>query len=219
MSRGNICELFGYKKVRQNYRRKAQEDGNMKITAINGSPRKNGRISKIVDEMIKGAEENGHKCEKIYLVDLNIKDCTGCMSCQEKGACVFRDDIEKIEEAIKISDLIIWASPTHWANVSGLLLRVFERLFGFLIKEQPKRPPLKRNAKGKKAILVTACSTARPFNWIYNQSRSCISRMHEICKWSGQEISGTFVLPGSLTMKDIPEKYLKKAREVGRRIK
>jgi len=219
LSRGNICELFGYKKVRQNYRRKAQEDGNMKITAINGSPRKNGRISKIVDEMIKGAEENGHKCEKIYLVDLNIKDCTGCMSCQEKGACVFRDDIEKIEEAIKISDLIIWASPTHWANVSGLLLRVFERLFGFLIKEQPKRPPLKRNAKGKKAILVTACSTARPFNWIYNQSRSCISRMHEICKWSGQEISGTFVLPGSLTMKDIPEKYLKKAREVGRRIK
>jgi len=31
----------------------------MKITAINGSPRKDGRISKIVDEMIKGAEENG----------------------------------------------------------------------------------------------------------------------------------------------------------------
>ena len=106
----------------------------MKITAINGSPRKDGRISKIVDEMIKGAEENGHECEMIYLVDLNIKDCTGCMGCQEKGACVFRDDIGKIEEAIKISDLIIRASPTHWANVSDLMLRVFERLFGFLIK-------------------------------------------------------------------------------------
>ena len=191
----------------------------MKITAINGSPRKDGRISKMVDEMIKGAEENGHECEMIYLVDLNIKDCTGCMGCQDKGACVFQDDIEKIEEAIKISDLIIWASPTHWANVSGLMLKVFERLFGFLIKEQPKGIPLKRNAKGKKAILVTACSTARPFNWIYNQSRSCISRMREMCKWSGQEIVGTFVLPGTLTMKDIPEKYLKKAREKGRRIK
>ena len=191
----------------------------MKITAINGSPRKDGRISKIVDEMIKGAEENGHECEMIYLVDLNIKDCTGCMGCQDKGACVFQDDIEKIEEAIKISDLIIWASPTHWANVSDLMLRVFERLFGFLIKEQPKGIPLKRNAKGNKAILVTACSTARPFNWIYNQSRSCISLMREICKWSGQEIVGTFVLPGTLTMKDIPENYLKKAREIGRRIK
>ena len=31
----------------------------MRITAINESPRKDGRISKIVDEMIKGAEENG----------------------------------------------------------------------------------------------------------------------------------------------------------------
>jgi len=90
------------------------------------------------------------------------------------------------------------------------MLRVFERLFGFLIKEQPKGTLLKRNAKDKKAILVTACSTAGPFNWIYNQSHSCISRMHEICKWSGQEIVGAFVLPGTLTMKDIPEKYLKK---------
>lgn len=191
----------------------------MRITAISGSPRKDGRISKIVDEIINGAKENGHECEIIYLVDLSMRDCAGCMSCQEKEACVFRDDIEKIEEAIKRSDLIIWASPTHWANVSGLMLRVFERLFGFLIKEQPKGTPLKRNAKGKKAILVTACSTARPFNWIYNQSRSSFSRMREICKWSGIEIIDTFVLPGTLTMKEIPGRYLEKAREIGRRIK
>ena len=71
-----------------------------------GSPRKDGRVSKIVDEMIKGAEENGHECEMIYLVDLNIKDCMGCMSCQEKGACVFRDDIEKIE------DCLLYTSPS-----------------------------------------------------------------------------------------------------------
>jgi len=191
----------------------------VRILAINGSPQKNGRTSKILDEIIKGAKESDHECEIIYLVDLNIRDCTGCMSCQENGACVFRDDIEKIEEAIKRADLIIWASPTHWANVSGLMLRVFERLFGFLIKEQPKGTPLKRNAKGKKAILATACSTPWPFNWIFNQSRSCLGRMREICKYSGQEIVSTFVLPGTLIMKEIPDKYLIKAREIGRRIK
>lgn len=191
----------------------------MNIIVINGSPRKEGRVSKIVDEIIKGAKENGHKCEIIYLLDLSIRDCTGCMSCQEKGVCVFRDDIEKIEETIKRADLIIWASPTHWANVSGLMLRVFERLFGFLIKEQPKGTPLKRNAKDKKAILVTACSTPWPFNWIFNQSRSCLGRMREICKYSGQEIVSTFVLPSTLIMKEIPDKYLIKAREIGRRIK
>lgn len=191
----------------------------MKIAAINGSSRKDGRISRIVEEIIKGAKENGHECEIVYLVDLNIKDCAGCMSCQEKGACIFRDDIEKIEETIRSSDLIIWASPTHWANVSALMLRIWERLFGFLIKEQPKGTPLEQNAKGKKAILVTACSTARPFNWIYNQSRSCLGRMREVCKWSGQEIIDTFVLPATLTMKEVPEEYLKKARETGKRIK
>jgi hypothetical protein len=99
------------------------------------------------------------------------------------------------------------------------MLRVFKQLFGFLIKEQPKGTPLKRNAKGKKAILVTACSTPWPFNWIFNQSRFCLGRMREICKYSGQEIVSTFVLPGTLIMKEIPDKYLIKAREIGRRIK
>jgi len=135
------------------------------------------------------------------------------MACQEKGACVFRDDIEKIEDAIKRSDLIIWASPTHWANVSGLMLRVFERLFGFLIKEQPKGTPLKRNAKDKKAILVAACSTARPFNWIYNQSRSCISRMREICKWSGQGNSWHFCIARHIN----DERYTRKISQKSKR--
>ncbi len=191
----------------------------MKITVINGSPQKAGRISRIVDEVIKGAKENEHECEVIYLVDLNIIDCRGCMLCQEKGLCVFRDDIEKIEKAIKVSDLIIWASPTHWANVSGLMLRVFERLFGYLIKERKGRTPVKKNAKGKKAILITSCSTARPFNWLYNQSRSCINRMREVCKWSGKKIVKTFVLPGTFDMNEIPKKYLMKARKIGKRIK
>jgi len=56
----------------------------MRITAINGSPRKDGRISKIVDEIIKVAEENGHECVIIYLVDLNIKDCTGAWLARRK---------------------------------------------------------------------------------------------------------------------------------------
>ena len=51
---------FSYpRNVMRNYHVKLREDGNMRIIAINGSPRKDGRISKIVDEMIKGAEENG----------------------------------------------------------------------------------------------------------------------------------------------------------------
>ncbi|GAB6179883.1 flavodoxin family protein [Desulfotomaculum defluvii] len=190
----------------------------MFILAINGSPRKNGRISKIINEILAGATTNNHVCKIIYLIDLDIKDCTGCMNCQLKGACIMNDDIKTVEEDIKRADLIIWGSPTHWANISGLLLRTFERLFGFFIEERPRGIPQKRQAHGKKAILVTTCSTPFPFNWIFSQSRSSINRMREICKYSGQEVIKTLVLPGTLGMKEIPETFLAVARKVGRKI-
>ena len=37
----------------------------MNLIAINGSPRKGGKISKIVNEIIEGAKENEHSCELI----------------------------------------------------------------------------------------------------------------------------------------------------------
>lgn len=191
----------------------------MNILAINGSPQKEGRVAQLLNEMIRGAEESRHFVTLFHLVDLNIQDCTACGECGEKAACVISDDIKKIEEAIKSADVIIYASPTHWGNMSSYILRMFERLAGFLVKARAEGFPQKRNAKGKKAILITACFTPFPFNFIFNQSRGCISRMKAICKLSGQKVIGELVLPGTIYIKNIPEKYLKRARELGRNIK
>jgi hypothetical protein len=119
---------------------------------------------------------------------------------------------------VKQSDVLILASPVHWGNLSGIMLRTMERLFGFLILEQPAGFPVKRAAKGKRAILVTACSTPLPFDWIFNQTRSVYSRFNEICSYSGIKIIKKTAVPGTLTMKEIPQKYLDLAREIGRRI-
>lgn len=192
----------------------------MNILVINGSPKKNGKIAKILQEIIKGALVNQHKVELINLIDFRIKDCIGCMNCQSKESCIIRDDdIEKIEKEIINSDLIIFGTPTHWGNMSALMLRTMERLFGFLIKEQSMGPPKPINAKGKRAILVTACSTIWPINWIFKQSRACFSRLNEICVYSGIKVVDTFVLPGTFKMDQIPEKYLNKAKKIGLKIK
>jgi len=185
------------------------------ILAINGSPHKKGRITQLVDAVLNGSQGNGHVVKQIHLTELDIQDCKGCMSCQQKGYCVFRDDIAIIEEDIKRADVIIWASPTHWGNVSALTLRVYERLFGFFIEEMPRGFPRKRQAKNQRAVLITTCSTASPFNWLFNQSRSTLSRMREVCRYSGQEVVSTLVLPGTLGMKDIPGRYLRRARKIG----
>lgn len=190
----------------------------MNILAVNGSPRKNGVTSKILNEILVGAKENKHAVEMLFLPELSIKDCIGCRACQKEDVakCVIRDDIAKVEDAIVKSDLIIWATPTHFGNVSAYMLRVFERLYGFLLREQTGlRFPIALNAKGKKAVLVTTCTTPSPFDYILNQSRACFDRIKEVCKFSGQQIVGSFILTGTLGMKEIPEKDLKKAKNLG----
>jgi multimeric flavodoxin WrbA len=191
----------------------------MKITALLGSPKRNGITSSIAGEIIRGAEENLHDCAVIFLSDLNIQDCTGCMQCRQNEACVIRDDIALIEEAVKKSDMLILASPTHWGNLSGIMLRVIERLFGFLILERTMGFPVKRQGNGKKVILVSACSTPFPFHWLFNQTRAVFSRFKEICTYSGISIVKTIAIPGTLAMKEIPQKYLTRAREIGRKLK
>ncbi len=191
----------------------------MRIVALNGSPRADGRVSHIVEEVLDGVRENGHQTEHIHLSKLHVRHCTGCMRCQQEPPCIIRDDIERVEAAIRRAEMIVLASPVHWGNVSAIMLRTLERLFGFLIEEQPRGAPTAREGKGKKAVLITACSTPWPLNWVFNQSRAVFSRLHEVCRYSGIKVAGKFTLPGTISMEDIPEKHLRKARRLGRSLR
>ena len=51
----------------------------MKIIALQGSPRIGGNCDVLMDEMIKGAEENGHEVVKYYLEEEDIAGCKACM--------------------------------------------------------------------------------------------------------------------------------------------
>ena len=46
----------------------------MKIIALQGSPRVGGNCDVLMDEMIKGAEENGHEVVKYYLEKQDIAE-------------------------------------------------------------------------------------------------------------------------------------------------
>ena len=189
------------------------------ILAIYGSPRKAGITSQLCGALVDGAERSGNRVIKIFLSELKLNNCTGCRKCQESGRCIIRnDDIEILEKGILEADIIVVACPTHWGNLTGYILTVFERLFGFLIKEQKFGFPIAVNAKGKKAIIITSCSTSWPFNYIFNQSRSVVSRLKEIFRYSKVKIIKKIILSGTFNMKTVPEKYLIKTRKYGEKL-
>ena len=75
----------------------------MNILIINGSPRKKGLISQMLDIMREEAESKGDKVQMIYTNDLSIKPCIGCMACRTRHATFPRatDEGQKCHKAIR----------------------------------------------------------------------------------------------------------------------
>lgn len=103
----------------------------MKVTAFNGSPRKNGNTYLLLKTVCDVLEREGIETEIVHVGDRNIHGCTACGKCREDGntRCVFNDDI--VNEAIgKIenSDGVILGSPVYFADLSSQMKAFIDRV-------------------------------------------------------------------------------------------
>ena len=79
----------------------------MNILIINGSPRKKGLISQMLDIMREDAESRGDMVQMVYTNDLTIKPCIGCMACRTKCKCVLgEDDSQRVLKMIQDADAV-----------------------------------------------------------------------------------------------------------------
>ncbi len=102
----------------------------MKVLAINGSPRKGGNTSQLIDELFKVLQSEGIETEAIQVGGELIRGCNACYVCKKKQdkKCHNDDDIiNPIIEKMIDADGIILASPTYFANVSSELKAVIDR--------------------------------------------------------------------------------------------
>ena len=105
----------------------------MKITAFIGSGRKKHTYF-ATEKFLKNLQSQGNvEYEIIQLGDYNLKICTGCSLCLNKGEelCPLKDDRDLLLEKIENSDGIIFATPNYSFDVSGLM-KVFLDRFGFI---------------------------------------------------------------------------------------
>lgn len=97
--------------------------------------RKLGNTDIMIKTALKECEAAGFNVQFIRVDDLDIKPCTGCISCvvgmttgRGKGGCPIKDDFHILDEALMNCDAVIVGSPTYVLSPTGRFKTVCDRI-------------------------------------------------------------------------------------------
>jgi multimeric flavodoxin WrbA len=179
----------------------------MKILGICGSPRKKSNSTRMVEEVLRGAEDVGAKIKLVKVADLNLEYCDGCLTCDKTGKCHLKDGGNKINEELAQADGLVIGTPDRFDNVSGHLKNFIDRTNPLTAKER---------LEGKKAVLVTTGY------WHDDASREkALDCLEYFCEAHGVEVIdkvGVYEKSGKPGMIAKERKVLSFCRKTGRKL-
>ena len=156
-----------------------EEQTHMKITILNGSPRKQN-TSAMVEAFAQGAREAGHEVEILHVGQMKIAGCRGCGYCRTKGEgkCIQRDDMDKVIPAYEDCDMIVYASPVYFFGVTAQLQAAIQRVYC-----------IHKPTKATKSALLL--SSGAP-----DTGRSAVMMYQDMVGYMGIEDMGVFAFSG-----------------------
>ena len=98
-----------------------------KVLIISTSIRAGSNSEILAKAFEKGAKEAGNDVEFISLKEKNIAFCKGCLACQKTKRCVIEDDANAIADRICDSEVIVWATPIYYYEMSGQMKTLIDR--------------------------------------------------------------------------------------------
>jgi multimeric flavodoxin WrbA len=102
----------------------------MKVIGINGSARKDGNTSILIQRVFEPLAAEGIDTELVHLGAKSVNGCLACMKCFDKkdGHCIQdQDALNDILDAMQDADGIILGTPVYFANISGQIKCFMDR--------------------------------------------------------------------------------------------
>lgn len=102
----------------------------MKVIGFNGSARKDGNTSILIQKVFESLEAEGIETK---LVDLGAKSVNGCLACgkcieKQNGHCIqTQDALNEWLDEMKTSDGIVLGTPVYFADLSGQIKCFLDR--------------------------------------------------------------------------------------------
>jgi multimeric flavodoxin WrbA len=133
--------------VKKNLRNKERKE--IKVLVINGATREDGNTDVAIENFNDGLKRGGCVIHTVCLRETRIANCIGCGKCAKESKCSHSDDMTKIRKMIVKSDVLVFASPLYFCEVTGLMKTFLDRLYFFY------QPENKHFVSGKKALVLT----------------------------------------------------------------
>jgi len=122
-----------------------------KILFINGSPRKNGNTSAMLNTLLQKLDSRKFTFEQIRLYDHQIGPCIDCRGCKKNELkCIVNDDMQALYPKIESSEILIIGTPIYWFGPSAQTKLVLDRLRPYFSSQKLAE---------KKAALITPAGT------------------------------------------------------------
>jgi multimeric flavodoxin WrbA len=124
-----------------------------------GSPRKEGNTAQLLQPLRQVLESRDAECETIWLHEKDLKPCIACRQCQQTWSgfgCPIQDDMQTIFDSVRLSDLLILATPIYSWYCTPPMKAVLDRLVYGMNKYYGERKGPSLWA-GKAVGLVTTC--------------------------------------------------------------
>ena len=172
----------------------------MNIVVLSGSPRKGANTDTMVEAFAETAREGGHTVEVIRVASKKIAGCLGCQYCfAHEGVCVQKDDMANVIESLKDTDMVVFASPIYWFDITAQEKTAIDRLYAFGATGFPFT---------KTALLLDSHSEG-----VYDAAIAMYKSTCAYCKWEDQ---GIVTISERDSMASSPK--LEEVRELARKL-
>lgn len=197
-------------------------NNNKKVIGIVGSYRKGGVVDKAISEILSAASQNGAEVEKIYLVDKHIRFCTNCRECMQtpgaqRGKCILDDDMEALLLNIESAYSLVIGAPVNFNNITAITRTFMERCVGYVYWPWGiKKPQMRTPGVGRKVVLVSASSAPARMGRTFKDTLKALKYLANML--GAHSIGQLLIDDVKEDDMDIPEKMLKKAALLGRKL-
>lgn len=179
------------------------------IIGICASARKNGNTAALLNKVLNAT---GHESELIFLSDLDIGFCSGCLSCRKnRGQCPKKDDMPLLLDKFLSAKAVVLGSPNYYYSVSGLMKNMIDRSIAWCYLGIGEHTGTEWH--GWMPL------PGKPIGFVVSQAayggEAALEALKCFAQWTGSKEAGSMIASvGAQPVSDFPE-YLEEAKRLG----